>query len=169
MKVGVLAVGNRFAGDDAVGPLVLDAVRPDLPTGVVAAELDGESTRILEAWEGLDGVVLVDAASAGAPVGTVHRVVEVAATDPRRPRAPAGTRIAVAQPGRRRSTHGAGVADALGLARVLGRLPTEVVIIGVEGTRFSPGAGVSDEVVHAVPRAVRAVLAEVARLRGVAA
>ena len=50
MTVGVVAVGNRFAGDDAVGPLVLDALREaGLPAGVVAVERDGELEPALRA------------------------------------------------------------------------------------------------------------------------
>lgn len=169
MRVGVLAVGNRFAGDDGIGPLVLDAVRNALPEQVVARELDGESTRLIEAWDGLDAVVVVDAASTGAPIGTVHRLVEVAPSDPRRPRAVDGTRVAITMPGRRRSTHGAGVAEALGLGRMLGRLPAEVVVIGVEGAHFSPGMGLSQGAADALPAAVAAVLDEVARLVAVPA
>lgn len=164
MRVGVLAVGNRFAGDDGVGPFVLDAVRDELPANVVARELDGEPARLLDAWDGLDAVVLVDAACSGAPVGTVHRVVAVTASEPPPARSADGTVVAITLPAAPRSTHGAGVAQALGLGRILGRLPAEVVVIGVEGTRFSPGAGLSHGVTDALPAAVQAVRAELERL-----
>ena len=173
MRVGVLAVGNRFAGDDGVGPFVLDAVRDELPANVVARELDGEPARLLDAWDGLDAVVLVDAACSGAPAGTVHRVVAVGTSPPPPPPPPApaldGTVVGITLPGAPRSTHGAGVAQALGLGRQLGRLPAEVVVIGIEGTRFSPGVGLSHEVTHALPTAVQAVRAEVERLVAVPA
>ncbi len=164
MTIGVLAVGNRFAGDDAIGPLVLDGVRDELPAGVVTRELDGEPTRLLDAWEGLAAVVLVDAASSGSPPGTVHRVVAVEASDPRAPRASDGTVVGITLPRASRSTHGAGVAEALGLGGRLGRLPAEVVVLGIEGRRFSPGTGLSHEVAHVLPAAVRAVRDEVDRL-----
>lgn len=152
MTVGVVAVGNRFAGDDAVGPLVLDALREaGLPAGVVAVERDGEPARILDAWDGLDAVVVVDAARSGAPVGTVHRV------DPDdEPGALAGARAA--------GTHGAGVAEALALGAVLGRRPPRVVLVAVEGEAFAGGAAVTAAVAAAVPVAVGTVLHEVARL-----
>ena len=169
MRVGVLAVGNRFAGDDGVGPLVLDAVRDELPTNVVARELDGEPARLLDAWDGLDAVVLVDAACSGAPVGTVHRVVAVAASEPPPARSADGTRLGVTLPAAPRSTHGAGVAQALGLGRMLGRLPAEVVVIGIEVTRFAPGSGLTRDVAHALPAAIAAVRAEVERLAAVPA
>lgn len=153
----MVAVGNRFAGDDAAGPLVLDAVRDDLPAGVVARELDGEPARLLDAWDGLDAVVVVDAASSGEPVGTVHRLAV-------EPRGPSG--IGPGPPGRRRSSHGAGVAEALGLGRLLGRLPGEVVVVGVEGARFSAGTTLSRAVAAALPGAAAVVRDEVGRLTG---
>ena len=173
MRVGVLAVGNRFAGDDGVGPFVLDAVRDELPANVVARELDGEPARLLDAWDGLDAVVLVDAACSGAPAGTVHRVVAVGTSPPPPPPPPApaldGTGVGITLPGAPRSTHGAGVAQALGLGRQLGRLPAAVVVIGIEGTRFAPGSGLTREVAHAMPTAIAAVRAEVERLVAVPA
>lgn len=157
MKVGVVAVGNRFAGDDAVGPLVLDAARVELPTGVAAIECDGEPTRLLDAWDGLDAVVLVDAASSGSPVGTVHRL------DPDTASAALG-----AAP-RATGTHGAGVAEALALGAVLGRRPDRVVLVAVEARAFSPGDPLSSELERALPAAVAAVLDEVECLGAVPA
>ncbi len=158
MRVGVLAVGNRFAGDDAIGPLVLDAVRDDLPAGVPAVELDGEPARILDAWDGLDAVVLVDAASSGMPVGTVHRV------DLEPPCAPT---VLPARGGT--SSHAAGVAEALGLGRTLGRVPATVIVLAVEGRRFGPGEAPSTAVAAAVDGVARAVRDEVGRLVAVPA
>ena len=158
MRIGVLAVGNRFAGDDAVGPLVLDRLgEAGLPSGVVAVELDGEPTRLLDAWDGLDAVVVVDAAWSGAPVGTLHRLDPDASSDT------LGTAPRVV------GTHGAGVAEALALGAVLGRRPRRVVLVAVEGRAFSAGDRRSPAVDAAVPAAVAAVLAEVSRFVGVAA
>lgn len=159
MRVGVLAVGNRFAGDDAVGPLVLDAVRDDLPVDVAAVELDGEPARILVAWDDLDAVVLVDAAWSGAPVGSVHRVV----VDPERPDA------VLVPSGPAAGTHGAGVVEALGLGRALGRIPKAVVVIAVEGRRYAAGDDCSAEVVAALDEASTLVQDEVLRLAAVPA
>ena len=154
----MLAVGNRFAGDDAVGPLVLDAVRDRLPAGVAARELDGEPARILDAWHGLHAVILVDAASSGARAGSVHRI-EVGPLQ----------ELPVAAASLAAGSHGAGVAEALGLGRMLGRLPDTVVVVGVEGAHYSPGAGLSPEVVDALPAAAQVVLDEVDRLTAVSA
>ena len=64
-------LGSRYRGDDAVGPLVADRLRA---AGATVLECDDEPTRLLDAWAGLDLVVIVDAVSSGAAAGTVHRV-----------------------------------------------------------------------------------------------
>ena len=52
------------------------------------------------------------------------------------------------------STHLIGLADALELARALGRLPPRVVVYGIEGHRFGVGDPVSPAVAAAVDRVV---------------
>jgi len=92
-------------------------------------------------WSGEDAVLLVDAVSSGAPAGTLHRLDAVA--EPLPPALFAA------------STHHLGVADAVELARALGRLPAKVVVIGIEGACFDAGEGLSIEVETAVERAVQ--------------
>ena len=53
-------LGSRYRGDDAVGPLVADRLRA---AGATVLECDDEPTRLLDAWAGLDLVVIVDAVS----------------------------------------------------------------------------------------------------------
>jgi hydrogenase maturation protease len=58
------------------------------------------------------------------------------------------------------STHGLGVADAIGLAAVLGRLP-RTVFLGIEVADVRPGAMLSLEVVGGLPALVDMIEAEV--------
>ena len=90
-------LGSRYRGDDAVGPLVADRLRA---AGATVLECDDEPTRLLDAWAGLDLIVIVDAVSSGAAAGTVHRV------DPGDGPLPGDLGLA--------STHAFSVADALG-------------------------------------------------------
>ncbi len=133
-------LGSRYRGDDAVGPLVADRLRA---AGAAVLECDDEPTRLLDAWAGLDLVVIVDAVSSGAPVGTVHRV------DAGEGPLPRDLRLA--------STHAFSVSDALELGRALGRAPRRVLVIGVEGGAF----GMGDPVTPAVEAALGAVTASV--------
>ena len=136
-------LGSRYRGDDAVGPLVADRLRA---AGAAVLDCDDEPTRLLDAWAGLNLVVIVDAVSSGAAAGTVHRVEAGEGPLPRE--------LGLA------STHAFSVPDALELGRALGRAPRRVVVIGVEGVAFAMGDPVTPAVAAALDEAARAVLAE---------
>lgn len=140
----VVCVGDPVRGDDGVGPAVARALREAAPD-VRVIEAAGEAAGLLGCWAGEESVVLVDALRAGEPAGTV-RVLDALARDP------ACSAAAT-------SSHGLGVAEAVALGRVLGRLPGRLVVVGVAGERFDLGTGLSPEVASAVPSAVEEVLA----------
>jgi hydrogenase maturation protease len=146
MRPAVIAIGSRWRGDDAVGPLALDQVRSRLPRGVDAVELDGESTRILDAWARRPWVVVIDAIHGGRSPGQLHRV------DPLSEglTAVAGT-----------STHGGGLAEAVALGTALDRLPEHLVVLGLEPGSLEIGGALSAPVARGMPDLVAAVLAEV--------
>jgi len=134
-------LGSRYRGDDAVGPLVADRLRA---AGVMVLECDDEPTRLLDAWAGLDLLVIVDAVSSGAAAGTIHRV------DPGDGPLPRDLGLA--------STHAFSVPDALELGRALGRAPRRVLVIGVEGAAFGMGDPVTPEVEAALDGVAASVL-----------
>ncbi|MBB4966940.1 hydrogenase maturation protease [Saccharothrix violaceirubra] len=80
MNAVVVGVGNEFRQDDAVGPVVARALARH---GVRAEITDGDPVRLMEAWDGEDLVIVVDAMR-GLP-GTLHR--SPSAAPPRRPTA----------------------------------------------------------------------------------
>lgn len=143
----VIAVGNRWRGDDAAGLVVADRVRGTLG-GVDVVECEGEPVGMIAALEGADAVVLVDAVSSGAPAGTLHRLDASAGPLP-------GELFAA-------STHHLGVHDAVELARALGKLPETCVVVGIEGASFDPGESLSPAVDAALDAAANAVREEVA-------
>ncbi len=106
---------------------------------------------LLDAWQGHDIVVLVDAVRSGAPPGRLHVLDAGAAADAMGSAAWAATG--------RGGTHALGVAQVLGLARALGRLPDRLVLIGVEAESFDHGAPLTPQVRDAVPDAAAAVVA----------
>ena len=142
----VVGVGNAWRGDDAAGPAVAERLRALAP-GIEVRTLDGDASALLELWSGHEYVVLVDAASSGARPGTLH---ELSAHDPALPAAAL-----------RSSTHAFGVAEAVGLAAALGRLPDRLEILAIEGADFSLGAPLSP----AVSRTVDALAERLARRR----
>jgi hydrogenase maturation protease len=145
----VVGVGNRWRSDDAVGLLVARRVRGEVPRGVEVLELEGEPAGLIDAFEGADALYVVDAVSSGAAPGTVHRLD--ASAEP----LPAELFAS--------STHLLGLADALEIARALGRLPGRVVVFGIEGESFAAGEGLSAAVEGAAERVAEAVREEVAQ------
>lgn len=139
----MICVGNRWRSDDAVGLEVARRLAGTLPAGVELLEREGEPIGLIAAWEGTDAVWLVDAVSSGAAPGTVHRLD---ASDRELP----GEVF-------RTSTHHVGLAEAVELARALGRLPGRTVVYGIEGGSFDVG----DELTPAAAAALDAVAAAV--------
>jgi hydrogenase maturation protease len=139
----IIGCGNRERSDDGAGILVAERLRE---LGIEADTRIGEATDLIEAWNGADDVIVVDAVLTGAPVGTVQ------AWDGRQPLASVNATA---------STHGLGVAEAIKLAHVLNRLPTRLRVYGVEGRRFEPGAEISFEVQRAIEEVVRRIIADV--------
>jgi hydrogenase maturation protease len=118
-------------GDDAAGLVVARQLKEQ---GLDAREHESDTLDLLECWRAEDAVVLIDATCSGAAAGTVVTL------DGWRPGMAAVWRC---------STHTVGVAEALELARVLGRLPARLVIYGIEGRRFEAGGPMSAEVERA--------------------
>jgi hydrogenase maturation protease len=144
----VICVGNAFRGDDAAGLEVAKLLGGTLPDGADVLDREGEPARLIDAFEGAEALWLVDAVSSGAPGGTIHRL------DTGEQELPAGLF--------RASTHAFGLAEAVELARALGRLPARTVVFGIEGARFEAGDELSPEVAAAVTKVAEALREEVA-------
>lgn len=146
--VVVIGVGNEFRRDDGAGPQVVARLR-DRVAGRVRLELsDGEPVRLIEAWAGAELAVVVDAVRADpAQAGRIHRVVIDAA------HAAAGQNV---------SSHGLGLAEAVGLARALGLMPGRLIVHAVEAADFRFGLGLTPAVAAAADALAEAVLADLA-------
>ena len=134
----VIGVGNVERGEDGVGRVVARLVRQREP-GVRVVEHDGEATSLLETMRGSDRVWLIDAACSGAAPGTIHRI---------------DCADGLQLPSRGVSSHGFGVAEAIGLARALGALPAQCIVYAIEGANFDVGPAVSAAVLHAADTVV---------------
>ena len=146
----VVGIGNAVRGDDAVGLLVSRRVRDRGVAGVTVRELGDDGTELLEAWESASVVVIVDATASGSPPGTITCFDAVAGPLPAAPFAA--------------STHALGVARAIELARALGRLPQQLLVLGIEGRNFDLGEPLSPDVAGALDRAATQVLDELAKM-----
>jgi hydrogenase maturation protease len=150
--VVVVGIGNAMRGDDAAGLEVVGRLRERGPgAGVALRTLEGEGVALLDLWEGACAAVLVDSVRSGAAPGTVRRLDATA--EP----LPSGLRTSS-------STHAVGVADAVELARALGRLPRRLVVYGIEGARFDAGAALSPPVAAVIDAVADRVLRDASAL-----
>lgn len=138
MNALVIGAGNDCRQDDGFGIAVArEMARRNLP-GVRVLELSGEGGSILAALTGQEAVYLVDAVRSGAEPGDLHRLDAG--------EGPIPTDFF------HYSSHDFAMAEALEMARVLGRLPAVTVVYGVEGEHFEHGIGLSGPVQDQVPR-----------------
>lgn len=142
----VIGVGTTHRGDDGVG---LEIARTVQARGCAATvrELDGEPLSLMEAWRDARTAIVIDAVAPvrdGDAPPTPGRIHRFDASDAPLPAVHRGSS----------STHGLGLADAVELARAMGQLPRRLIVLGIEGKTFDPGASVTP--------AVRAVIEKVA-------
>lgn len=143
----VIALGNRFRGDDGVGPCVASHLRSS-NKDLAVIEGHEDAMAIISAWTDASLAVIVDAAISGASPGTVHRIKVGAG--------PLRKRLASC------SSHGVGLAEAVELGKVLGNLPDHLVVYAVEANTFEVGAGLSPDVEAAIGQVTREIETEIA-------
>ena len=140
----IIGIGQSLRGDDAVGLSVVQMWQDTHPATAqkVRVELaENPGVGLLNLLEGAAYAVIVDAVQSNAAPGTVHSLQEnelaafVAGSD---------------------SAHGWGVAETLKLGRQLypENLPDQINLIGIEVGQVDLGAGISPEVVAALPKCV---------------
>ncbi len=147
--VVIIGIGSTMRRDDGLGPMVIDLLsrHAALDSGSVELQsLDGEPTRMIDAWRGRRLAIVVDAVRKGSAAGACHRIAvgdgEFAGWSP-----PA-------------SSHSVGIAEAVSLGRALDRMPGRLVVFGIEPADVSPGEGLSAHVEAAVPLLLEDVIAE---------
>lgn len=146
-KVLIIGVGNMFRSDDAAGYIVADALRKkSLPLTTVIEE-SGEGAVLMDQWKDVEAVVLVDAVSSGNKPGSIHRFDAHENVIPAR--------------FFHYSSHAFSVAEAVEMARVMNRLPSKMIIYGIEGRNFQAGVGLSPEVQRSVPEVIQSIIDDV--------
>lgn len=151
-KIIVIGIGNEFRGDDAAGLLVVRRLKKKQPAGVELQEQSGEAIALMETMDRADAVILVDAVQSGAEAGQIHRYD--------------ASEQAMPAQFLRCSTHNFSVHDAIEMARALGKLPPRLMVYGIEGSRFEPGAELSPAVQTALVETVQRINEELQILMG---
>jgi hydrogenase maturation protease len=151
----VLCVGNDLVADDAAGCHVYERLQGSvLPPGTRVELLGLGGLSVLDHLEGEENLVLVDAVSLGAPVGTVHVLAwEDLPCDYATPV----------------SLHGIGLREAIEVGKRLtpGAMPHRVLLVGIEGRCFDlVGHPPTPEVAAAIGPAADKVLRCLRQLNG---
>ncbi len=143
-KVKLIGVGNRFRRDDGVGWQIVQALRQTHLPETEALEASGEGASLIEFMQGGDTVLLFDAVVSGATPGAIFRF------EAHNERIP--TRFF------NYSTHAFSVAEAIEMARALGKLPARLLVYGIEGDDFDGGVSLTPAVQAAIPRVIELVM-----------
>lgn len=131
--VAIVGVGNVLLSDEGVGIHVVRALREtSLPSHVKLLEIGTRGLEILDAVEGFRKVVIIDAVRSGASPGAIGRWHLGELVDASAPRMV--------------SLHEFDLLTTLKIGRATGKLPDDVVIIGIEPKGLLPSLELSPEV-----------------------
>lgn len=146
-RIRVIGVGNPYRRDDGAGPAVIAGLRQRGLSNVELVECDGEPTRLLDLWTGVDVAVVVDAVrTEPARPGTIHRR---SLCHPSFGRAGSAT------------SHAVDLGDAVALAAALEVLPARMLLYLVEAGDTTAGVGLTPPVAAAVAELIAEIAEEV--------
>ena len=147
-RIAVIGIGNLLLKDEGVGVHIVHALQEiQLPDNVDIID-GGTSPDIFYRLEGVDKLIIIDAARAGGEPGAVYRF------DQRD--IPWEARKVI-------SLHEVGLLESLEIMEVIGDRPKQVVIIGIEPKEIDWGLELSPELEEMVPQVVGLVLEEINR------
>ena len=148
MNISVVGIGNLLMGDDGVGIHAVEVLNSMvLPDHVEVHEADSNTFLLLEAIDGRDKAVIIDAYEDGEEPGTVKKF----AIDPEK----------LPDADMKLSLHDMDFFDGLKMGRVADfKLPKEIVVIGVEPEKMEAGLELSPKVNAALPKVIEKVKSE---------
>jgi hydrogenase maturation protease len=139
-KVLILGLGNTLRGDDGVGPAVIAALSlMDLPPHVELLDGGTPGLETVLLLEGPDRVIIVDAADMGLEPGQWRRFT------------PDTAEIKSSEEKLQGTLHAAGLAEALALAAALEKLPSTLIIYGIQPQSLGWSQELSDPLQVALP------------------
>ncbi len=132
-KIAVVGIGNILLGDEGVGVHVLNELRDRycFPDGVELIDGGTMGLDLLPFIEGRQRVIFIDAVDFGAEAGAVGEL--------------RGGEI----PERlssKLSVHQIALPEMLSAGRLLGTLPEEICLVGIQPKSIDPGFGLSPEI-----------------------
>ena len=142
MRAIVLGIGNTILSDEGVGVRAAEAFehRYRLPDNVRVIDGGTAGMELLDELSDVDLLVVLDTIMAGKDPGSIIRL--------------AGDQIPVFFR-KKLSPHQIGLADVLASLELLGHLPREVVVIGVQPVTLELGTELTPIVADQVPELVK--------------
>ncbi len=144
----VLGSGNELMSDEGVGVHAVRILqeRLDLSDGSIELIEGGTSPDIGHLVQGAGKLVIIDAVKGGYEPGTVYRFTP--------------DKI-VSEPGIATSVHQIGIVDNLNMMKLMGDMPGQTVIIGIEPASVEVGLELSPALQEKMPRLIETVLEEI--------
>src|SRR5512138_3373539 len=147
-KTLILGVGNLLLSDDGVGVRVIQRLEtnPDLPAEVQLLDGGTCGLDLLQYLEGVENLVVVDAADFGEPPGSITRI--------ERESVPAFLEQKI-------SPHEINLPELLFSAKLIGIYPRRVVVLGIQPESLAVGMDLSPAVDARVDQLAAMALAEI--------
>ena len=146
-KVLVIGIGNEYRSDDAIGLVIVREIRERHILSVSVKEESGEGAALMEAWQGYESVIIVDATLSGTKPGTISKFE--------------ANKEILPMKFFHYSTHAFSLAEAIKLSKTMNTLPPNLLIFGIEGANFNAGVNISHVVQVSAKRVVEQILREV--------
>jgi len=147
MQAVVLGIGNTILTDEAAGVRAVEALQQGyrLPDNVLPIDGGTSGMEMIEDLSSVDFLLVLDVVLMGTAPGTVSRI--------------AGDQIPVFFRDKL-SPHQIGLPDVLASLELLGTLPKEIVVLGVEPVSLELGTEMTPTVAAAIPVLVEAAVQE---------
>ena len=146
-NIAVVGLGNILMKDEGVGVwIVRELAKRNLPQNIDIIDGGTASFDIFSSIGALRKLIIIDALQGGEKPGTVYRLY------PEDLCAPSNSYI---------SLHHMHVMDTLNSAKIIGCIPQETVIIGVEPKEIDWGLGVTEDIKRKIPEIIEIVVEEV--------
>ena len=141
-KVVIMGIGNLLLKDEGIGVHAINALKREneLPENVELIDVGTSTLDALQMFDDLDKLIVIDAVKGGGKPGTIYKFKpgEICSVN----------RVAT-------SLHQLGFIEALSIAERLGKVPRDVIIIGIEPKEVSSGLELSPEIEEKIPKIIQ--------------
>lgn len=143
----IVGIGNDFRCDDSIGLDIARRLMDMLHDTVIVKMNYGDGAMLMEQWQNYNKVILIDASSFSGKPGTINCI------DLSKESLPADIQ--------NHSSHLFSIYEAIEMAKVLNKLPPELIIYTIEGKIFNQGVNISEEVFSSSDKVIKLILKKI--------